>query len=40
MQKNAKIRKNLEALYFALCKSDLNKQKDFERLGFFRNGVT
>ena len=38
--KNAKTRKNLEALYIALLKPDLNKQKDFERLVLFRNGVT
>ena len=38
--KNAKTRKNLEALYIALLKPDLNEQKDFERLVLFRNGVT
>ena len=38
--KNAKTRKNLEASYIALWKPDLNEQKDFERLGLFRNGVT
>ena len=38
--KNANIRKNLEASYIALWKPDLNEQKDFERLVFFRNGVT
>ena len=38
--KNAKTRKNLEALYIALWKPDLNEQKDFERLVSFRNGVT
>ena len=37
--KNAKTRKNLEA-YIALWKSDLNEQKDFERLLLFRYGVT
>ena len=38
--KNAKIRKNLEASYVALWKSDLNEQEDFERLVLFSNGVT
>ena len=38
--KNAKTKKNLEASYIALWKPDLNKQKDFERLLLFRNGVT
>ena len=38
--KNAKVRKNLEASYFALRKTDLNEQKDIERLVLFRNGVT
>ena len=38
--KNDKTRKNLEALYNALLKPDLNEQKDFERLVLFRNGVT
>ena len=38
--KNAKARKNLEALWIDLLKSDLNKKKDFERLVLFRNGVT
>ena len=38
--KNAKTRKNLEASYIALCKPDLNEQKDFERLVLFRYGVT
>ena len=38
--KNAKARKNLEASYIALWKHDLNKQKDFERVVLFRNGVT
>ena len=38
--KNAKTRKNLEALYIAPWKPDLNEQKDFERLVSFRNGVT
>ena len=38
--KNDKTRKNLEASYIALWKPDLNKQKDFERLASFRNGVT
>ena len=38
--KNAKTRKNLEALFIALWKPDLNEQKDFERLVLFRNGFT
>ena len=38
--KNAKTRKNLGASYIAFWKPDLNKQKDFERLVLFRNGVT
>ena len=38
--KNAKARKNFEALCIDLLKSDLNKKKDFERLVLFRNGVT
>ena len=38
--KNVKTRKNLEALYIALWKLNLNEQKDFERLVLFRNGVT
>ena len=38
--KNAKTKKNLEASYIALWKSDLNEQKEFERLLLFRNGVT
>ena len=33
-------RKNVGALYIALWKPDLNKEKDFERLVLFRNGVT
>ena len=40
LKKNAKTNKNLEASYIALCKPDLNKQKDFERLVLFKNGVT
>ena len=40
LQKNAKTSKNLEASYIALWKSDLNEQKDFERLILFRNAVT
>lgn len=38
--RNAKIRKQLEALYIELWKPDLNKEKDFERLVLFKNGVT
>ena len=38
--KNTKTKKNLKASYLALWKPDLNKQKDFERLVLFRNGVT
>ena len=39
--KTAKTRKNLEeASYIALWKTDINKQKDFERLVLFRNHVT
>ena len=38
--KNANTRKNLEASYIALWKTELNEQKDFERLILFRNGVT
>ena len=38
--KNSKTRKNLEASYIVLWKSDLNEQNDFERIVFFRNGVT
>ena len=38
--KNAKTMKNLEASYIALWKPDLKKQKDFERIVLFRNGVT
>ena len=38
--KSVKTRKNLEASYVALWKSDLDKQKDFERLVLFRNGAT
>ena len=38
--KNAKTRKNLEALYIVLWKPGVNEQKDFERLVLFRNGVT
>ena len=38
--KNANTRKNLKALYIAPWKPDLNKQKDFERLVLFKNGVT
>ena len=37
--KNVKTRKNLEALYIALWKLNLNEQKDFERFVLFRNGV-
>ena len=37
--KNAKTRKNLEGSYITLWKPDLNKQKDFERLVLFRNGI-
>ena len=37
---NAKTRKNLEASYTALWKPELNKQKDFEKLVLFTNGVT
>ena len=40
LKKNAKIRKDLEASYIALWKSDINEQKDFQRLVFVRNGVT
>ena len=32
-------RKNLEAIFIALCKL-LNNQKSFDRLMFFRNGIT
>ena len=38
--KNANTRKNLEASYIALWKSDLKEQKDSERLVLCRNGVT
>ena len=38
--KNAKTIKNLEASYFALWESDLNEQKDLERLVLFKNGIT
>ena len=38
--KNAKTWKNLQASYIAHWKPDLNKQKGFERLVLFRNGVT
>ena len=38
--KNAKTRINLEALYIALWKPDLDEQKDFEKLVLFRNDVT
>ena len=38
--KNGKTQKNEEASNIALWKSDLNEQKDFERLVLFRNGVT
>ena len=36
---NIEIRKNLETSYIALRKPYLNKEKDFERLALFRNGV-
>ena len=35
--KSVKIRKNLEASYITLWKSDLNEQKNFERLVLFKN---
>ena len=38
--KNPQTRKNLEGLYIALQKPDLNEQKDFERLVLSRNGAT
>ena len=38
--KNAKNWKNLEASYIALWKTDHNKQKGFEKLVLFGNGVT
>ena len=38
--KNVKTRKNLEASYIVLWKSDVNEQKDFERLVLFRKGIT
>ena len=38
--KNATTRKNLEVSYIALWRPDLNEQKDFERLGLFKNFVT
>ena len=37
--KNAKTKKNLEASYIALWKTDLSEQKEFERLVLFKNGV-
>ena len=38
--KNAKASENLEVSYIALWKTDLNEEKNFERLVLFRNGVT
>ena len=40
LQKIAKTRKNLELPYISLWEPDLDEQKDFGRLAFFRNGVT
>ena len=37
---NYKVRCNLEALYTALLKPTLNKQKDLETLTLFRNDLT
>lgn len=37
--KNAKVKKNIKTLHISLWKPDLNEQKDFDRLGLFRNGV-
>ena len=37
--KNAKSKKNLQASYIAILKTDLNKQIDFERLTLFKNGA-
>ena len=38
--KKTDIRKNLEEIIIALLKTSLNKQKNFERLILFRNGIT
>ena len=38
--KNGKAKSNLEALFIALWKPDLNEQKDFKRLVLFRSGFT
>ena len=34
---NSKTRKNLEALYIALWKANVNKKKYYERLVLFKN---
>ena len=38
--KKTNIRKNLEAIFIALSKPSLNRQKNVERLILFRNGIT
>ena len=40
VSKKTDIRKNLEAIFFALLKPSLNEQKNFERLILSRNGIT
>ena len=37
---NYKVKRNLEASYSMLLTSTLNKQKDFDILTLFKNGVT